>query len=517
MAEKNLMQISEFNGYFFHEVLGSGHNSIVYRVTKESKEYALKLTHASDEITEELSRNYLSKMASIARLSHPHIVQLYDYGIQDDFYYSVMEYLPGPVLSEQISKMGKLDSTYVVKVITEIALALSELQSNGIVHRDIKPQNIICTSNGDTKLLDFDLSKEENESRSEALEGTLFYISPEQSGLLNCSIDIRTDFYSLGITAFECLTGAIPFKGQSLEEQLNLHISEPLPNLRKLLPGLHQPLVEIIEKMVSKDPDDRYLTAAGLVYDLNHLEEFINQIEKGEEFQIGSQDIFAKKVEKFCGRKEELSLLESIWQKPRSISIITGTSGLGKSRLINEFLHNKNNLIEFQSKCLKNERLKPYATIKSLLGSIEELVNNWKINEVERFEIFVDVLKNQERQFISFVPIFQNFSNEFLERKVGVPEDEKRILLFNIGKFFREIEKLGNLVLKIDDLQWIDHESLEILHFTYNNFEDSSLRMILSCRDDEESLKQSQIFVSMFDQKNVGVLQLKPFINASCW
>jgi serine/threonine protein kinase len=217
---------------------------------------------------EELSR-FEKEAIAAARLDHENIVTIHDVDEENGRLFIVMEYVEGEDLDVHLRRKGPLPPRRAAQVAIEVARALEHAHAAGVVHRDIKPGNILLGRRGQIKITDFGLAqdvgqREKNEDGS--VMGTPFYVSPEQAQGL--SADGRSDLYSLGVTLFQALTGKRPFEGRSPDSVIRKHLEKPRPSLRLRRPALPQALEAIVHRMMAINPDGRYKTARDLRRDL---------------------------------------------------------------------------------------------------------------------------------------------------------------------------------------------------------------------------------------------------------
>jgi serine/threonine-protein kinase len=219
-----------------------------------------------------------------AKLNHPNIVSVYDVGsINGKEPYLVMEFINGESLADKIDKSGALPYATTGNIIVQICRGLQEAHSNGIIHRDLKPDNVLLQHKSDrpdwVKIVDFGISNlvqgSKRLTKTGRMVGTPEYIAPEQ--LKDRPIDIRTDLYGIGVMMFEMLTGHVPFDGESAEAILMKHLLEDPPPMSEVKPDLPQPnpFQSIVDKLMRKDPDERYQTATELRLD---VEQALNSV-----------------------------------------------------------------------------------------------------------------------------------------------------------------------------------------------------------------------------------------------
>ncbi len=203
-----------------------------------------------------------------AGLNHPNLVSIYDWGEVDGTYYIVMEYVEGETLKELIRRRGRLGGNDAVHIALQLLAAIDFAHRAAIVHRDIKPQNVMLDRNGNVKVMDFGIARAGDSGMTEAgsILGTAQYLAPEQARGL--PVDERSDLYSVGIVLYEMLTGSVPFKGDSAVTVALKHVNEMAPEPAQLVPGMPYSLNQIVMKAIAKDPDLRYQDAAQFARDL---------------------------------------------------------------------------------------------------------------------------------------------------------------------------------------------------------------------------------------------------------
>ncbi|MDH3300264.1 MAG: protein kinase [Acidimicrobiia bacterium] len=210
---------------------------------------------------------------SSGRLRHPNIVAVYDWGSYGDSYCIAMEYVEGRTLDDIIAADGPLPPAEAARIAVEVAEALDAAHQQGLVHRDVKPGNIMITPSGKVKITDFGIARAARNDRDLTevgmIVGTASYLSPEQAR--GAGVDPRSDLYALGVVLFEMVTGQRPFVGDSALAVAGHHVSTPPPRLRSIRPSLPPAIDELVDRLLAKNPDDRYQSASGLVVDLRKI------------------------------------------------------------------------------------------------------------------------------------------------------------------------------------------------------------------------------------------------------
>ena len=259
------------NRYEVLEVIGTGGMAIVYKAKchRLNRYVAVKVMKEELAKDEEFRRRFFEESQAVAMLSHPNIVNVYDVSRSGDIEYIVMELIDGITLKEYLEKRGVLSWKETAFFSLQIAKALEHAHSRGIIHRDIKPQNIMLLRDGTVKVADFGIahhtSDQSNYIKGEAI-GSVHYVSPEQAR--GSHIDNRSDIYSFGVVMYEMLTGRLPFEGNTPMEIIFQHINSiPLPP-SDYEPGIPQALEAITMKAMNPTPSKRYSSATEMIADL---------------------------------------------------------------------------------------------------------------------------------------------------------------------------------------------------------------------------------------------------------
>lgn len=256
--------------YEIMELIGSGGMAYVYKALchRLNRYDAIKIMRDETAANEEFRKRFRAESQAVAMLSHPNIVSVYDVSHSDDVEYIVMELVDGITLKQYLQKAGALCPSEVLSFTTQIAKALKHAHNKGIIHRDIKPQNIMLLRDGMIKVADFgiaSLQSDIEESSGETV-GSVHYIAPEQAR--GAAPDARSDIYSLGIVMYEMLTGRLPYVGNSDTEVAVMHMNTQAAPPRAILPEIPEELERICLKAMDSDIDARYQTAAELLDDL---------------------------------------------------------------------------------------------------------------------------------------------------------------------------------------------------------------------------------------------------------
>jgi serine/threonine-protein kinase len=254
--------------------IGAGGMSTVYRALDETlqRRVAIKLLNREVASDSDQLERFRREARAVAQLSHPHIVGVIDAGEDDGRPYIVFEYVEGETLKERIRRLGRLPIPEAVAYSIEIARALGAAHARGIVHRDVKPQNVLIDDEGSAKVTDFGIARtldEEGLTADGRVLGTTDYVSPEQA--LGQSVTGQSDLYSLGIALYEMLTGEVPFKGDNQVAVAMMHVREELPDVRAKRPEVSAALAAVVEQATAKRLRDRYGDDQELIADLEDV------------------------------------------------------------------------------------------------------------------------------------------------------------------------------------------------------------------------------------------------------
>ncbi|MCA8958544.1 MAG: serine/threonine protein kinase, partial [Planctomycetes bacterium] len=255
--------------------LGHGGMGVVFLARQESVDrlVAIKVLHPQYSANAQLSARFRREAQAIARLNHPHIVRVLDYGQDQGLAYIAMEYVPGRGLDEVIAA-GGIDTRQAILWARDVARALHTSHEQSILHRDVKPSNIRITRDGRAMLLDFGLAKALDAATltfSSTFQGSPCYASPEQISRDHGAIGPATDVYSLAVTLYEAVTGQVPFSGETTEQMFRAILESHVTRLRAHTPQLPRDLETVVAKAMEREPERRYASAAEFADDLDAI------------------------------------------------------------------------------------------------------------------------------------------------------------------------------------------------------------------------------------------------------
>jgi predicted ATPase/signal transduction histidine kinase/tRNA A-37 threonylcarbamoyl transferase component Bud32 len=412
----------------------------------------------------------------------------------------LLEQVPGKSLSELLGK--PLELPQVLTLASSLAATLAEVHSRNVIHKDIKPSNIILEPSGEARLIDFGVATLQQVEHLDAapshlIEGTLAYMSPEQTGRMNRAVDYRTDFYSLGITLYELLTGRRPFHGRDALEWFHAHMAQrPVPphELNSQVP----PVVSaIVLKLLAKVAEERYQSAEGLRADLEQCRNLPSPLAM-EDFPLGAHDTPHRfqLPQRLYGRDAQVALLlqgfERVSQSARpELFLISGYSGIGKSSVVHELYKP---VVERRSFFLSGkfdqfQRDIPYATlaqairglVQQLLAGSEEELARWR----ERLN---QVWEGQGQALVDLVPQLEVLvGRQPALQQLSASETQHR--LHRVVRQFLEVFATPEhpLVMFLDDLQWADLPSLRLIQQLLSQPETPPVLWIGAYRDNEVS------------------------------
>ena len=260
--------------YRLDEKVGSGGMSSVYRAFDPTLErwVAIKLMHRDISNDPDQLERFRREARAVARLNHPHVVTVIDAGEDDGAPYIVFEYVEGETLKDRIRRLGRLPVSEAVAYAIEIGRALEAAHASKLVHRDVKPQNVLIDRDGRAKVTDFGIARSleaQGLTATGRVLGTTDYVSPEQA--LGHEVTGQSDIYSLGIVLYEMLTGETPFTADTQVAVAMKHVRDPLPDVQRRRPEISAALAAVVERATTKETQNRYPTVQEMVHDLEEV------------------------------------------------------------------------------------------------------------------------------------------------------------------------------------------------------------------------------------------------------
>src|SRR6202453_4374658 len=383
-----------------------------------------------------------------------------------------------------------------------IATALARVHQRGLIHKDIKPANVLVNSlTGQAWLMGFGIASRLPRERQapappEVIAGTLAYMAPEQTGRMNRSIDSRSDLYALGVTLYEMLTGELPFAASHPMEWVHCHIArQPAPPNERVA-GIPGPLSAIVMKLLAKNAEDRYQTAAGLAGDLRKCLAEWGSHRSIEPFRLGATDASDRLMapEKLYGREHEIETLLGAFDRvvangAAELVLVSGYSGIGKSTVVNE-LHKAlvpSRGLFASGKFDQYKRDIPYATlaqafrslVRPLLGQSEAALGRWR-------DALSEALGPNGQLIVNLVPALELVIGKQPPVPDLPPQDAQNRFQMVFRRFLGVFARKEHpLALFLDDLQWMDRATLDLLEHLVTHSEVRHLLLIGAYRDNE--------------------------------
>ncbi|EAY31962.1 AAA family ATPase [Microscilla marina] len=465
----------------------NGENQVVVKVLSEEFPSSEKLVQFNNEYH------------IVKNLNIPGIRKVFKKEKVGDYHALFLEYIQGQKLGELCNSQPVSLSSFL-HIAIQLAHTLGELHQQHVIHKDINPNNVIVDKDKQAYIIDFGIAAKINLKTTHLgnpknLEGTLPYISPEQTGRMNRIIDYRTDLYSLGATFYELLTGKTPFESTDSLELIHAHIAKPPLPPKHILNDIPKVVSDIVLKLLAKNAEDRYQSAYGLKHDLQRCIDLLNTKAKVPYFAPAQNDYSGKFQipQKLYGRSHELDILMQsfrlVSEGKTQMVLVAGYSGVGKSALINEIhkpiTEKSGNFIK--GKYDQYQRDVPYFAIiqaikefvNSLLTNDPEYLNAWKKN-------ILAAIGTNGKVLTEVIPALELIIGVQPEvPTLGLSESQSRFN-YTFRRFIKAIAHQDHpLVIFIDDLQWADAASLMLLRDVAIDEEVRYLMLIGAYRNNE--------------------------------
>ena len=304
------------------------------------RDVAVKILRGDLAADEKFVRRFQREAISASSLSHPNIVEMYDVGEDEGQYFIVMEYVNGKTLKSLIKKRGALTLPEVIDIMLQLTSAISCAHESYIIHRDIKPQNVMILEDGRVKITDFGIALALNSTeltQTNSVMGSVHYLPPEQAN--GTGSTVKSDIYSLGILMYELLTGKIPFKGETAVEIAIKQMKEQIPSVRDINPNIPQSVENIIIKACAKNPKNRYDNAGEMLHDLETCMSADRMEERRHVYKYPEHEIDIEKVAENLSRTEKNAEVqettttteveeEVVKEKPKKLNIVVWIIGI---------------------------------------------------------------------------------------------------------------------------------------------------------------------------------------------
>jgi predicted ATPase len=470
--------------------LGEGGKGIVFKArdTVLNRVVAIKMLKSAPS-TDEAHSRFIREAQAVAKLNHPNIVSIYDISKEDEKQFFVLEFVNGMNLHELMATYPerKCDTQTVLRVAIDVCSALNYAHAQGVLHRDVKPENILVTEEGVAKLMDFGLAKmlgQPGITQEGIIVGTVTYLAPENA--LGKGADARSDLYSFGAVLYEAVTGRPPFPGEDPVKIIFSHIHDYPVSPSKLKPEVPQALADCIMRLLEKEPIKRYQSAADLLGALReiaegHLREVL--VPSRPSVVVPSPRPSAVKEVQLIDRVEEMGLLrEAVDRAVRGDGgtvFLYGEAGIGKTRLTRE--------------------LGAYARLRGMRVLYGRCPALFRMDGVPPYVLWSEVIKDylqssspeQLYRVIGFYPGELSKLVPEIKQKLGAvpeslpisPEHGRDRLFEAVSQFVTNISRETPLLVILDDLQWTDQTSLLLLHYLARGVYREPLLLLGAYRD----------------------------------
>ncbi|MUG93889.1 AAA family ATPase [Scytonema sp. UIC 10036] len=500
-------------GYSISEELYNGSRTQVYRGYREvdRQPVVVKLLKNPYPSFNELLL-FRNQYTIAKNLNSPLIVQTYSLEPCQNGYALVMEDFGGISLKE----WGTRETQQSLEEFLVIAIALCNildlLYHERIIHKDIKPSNILINpQTKQVKLIDFSIASllpRETQTlvNPNVLEGTLAYISPEQTGRMNRGIDYRTDFYSLGVTFYEFLTDELPFQSYDAMELVHSHIAKTAPLIHEINPAIPSVISKIVSKLMAKNAEDRYQSALGLKFDLEKCLIQLKETGEIQSFDIASRDLCDRFIipDKLYGREAEVKTLldafDRVSQSATEMMLIAGFSGIGKTAVVNE-VHKP--IVRQRGYFIKGkyDQLQRNIPFSAFVQAFQDLMGQLLTEndlQIERWKNkILDALGENGQVIIEVIPELESIIGKqppAVELSGIAAQNRFNLLFQKFTQVFTSAEQ--PLVIFLDDLQWADSASLKLMQLL---MADTGHLFIIGAYRDNEVIPGHPLMLTLSD------------------
>lgn len=476
----------------------AGHEIIKAKNLLTDKLTILKISRPGNNDIQQLSK-LSHEYNTLKKLDHPGIIKVQSLVTKNKTVCVIEEYFEGENLKSRLFRKP-VSITDFFHISIQLAELLAYMHGQGVIHKDINSTNILVSEDDRIKLIDFGIStnfsNEEHEILSpQNLEGTLTYISPEQTGRTSYSITPGSDLYSLGIVFYEMLSGKPPFDSADALEVIHFHLSRTPAPLNKLLPNLPAGLSKLVSDLLEKIPDDRYQSAGGLLYDLKYLEKEVNDGKNTAFFKTKTQDKSGKfrKTQRLYGRQQEITQLLNCYNNlsvtGSAIALVTGYSGVGKSAVVKQLQRpvTERNSLFISGKFDQFKRNIPYfAFIEAFDCILRSILMEDNLNIARWKEKFLSVLGNNAVLISEVIPSMEFIIGKLPPvEKLAPAEQENRFRSALLDFIYCFTTHDQPLVIFLDDLQWSDIPSLNLIDRILNLKREDDILIVGAYRSNE--------------------------------
>jgi diguanylate cyclase (GGDEF)-like protein len=493
-----IIVLDEQSGLELHEVIGRGARSEVFRARRGDRDYAVKvMLSAADDIEIAFRR----EAVLLAGVDHPGLSRILEVGSFHGRTYVVMDLISGRPLPVLLAS-GPLNAFVAVRLALDLSEALAAAHRRGLVHRDVKPHNVIVKPDGTAVLIDFGLvarSRTTPDDENADLAGTLLYTSPEQAGVLHRPVDGRSDLYSLGVLLYECVAGMPPFNAENAGDLLRMHAVASPPDLRVARPRIPETLIVVVEKLLAKDPDDRYQSADALLDDL-----------RGQPADDAPEQVRTRII----GRDHETAQLAASWvavrgQRGGSVQV-RGDRGSGKSLLLEELARNvqKVGLPVLRGRCIEDDPV-PLTALRAAVD--REVAWAKRLPEPARTrakEMLREAATPSGSLLRALSPGLATLLPADGHIDEGSTEDRTEQFAVSVASFLANLARVhGGVLLCLDDVQWLDQASRRVLAHLNDELATAPLLLVTTTSDgDPEASTQGSLTLGPLDDAAVSTL-----------
>ncbi|OLP15517.1 serine/threonine protein kinase [Leptolyngbya sp. 'hensonii'] len=506
MAASTTVQLA---GYQILEQIYASPKTLVYRAQRAQDRQPVMIKVLQNEYPSFTELAQFRNQYTIAKiLNLPEVVQTYSLESYKNGYALIMEDFGGVSLKEATRRwrQGEPGSATdrlqdFLRIALQIVSGLNGLYRNRVIHKDIKPDNILINpETQQVKLIDFSIAsllpKESQVPTNPAvLEGTLAYISPEQTGRMNRAVDYRTDFYSLGVTFYELLIGQLPFQATDAMELIHCHLAKQPPSIHSLNPIIPPALSAIVSKLMAKNAEDRYQSALGLKHDLEICLQQLEATGNISVFELGQQDVCDRFTlsEKLYGRQADVDTLLAAYDRittgSSEILLVAGFSGIGKTAIVNE-VHKP--IVRQRGYFIKGkfdqfQRNIPFSAVVQAFQDLMAQVLKEDRQHIEAWQAqILEAIGDNGQVIIEVIPEVELLIGKQPPLAVLDPVSAQHRLNWVFQKFIQVFPSAAHpLVIFLDDLQWADSASLKLIQTIMAETETQHLLLIGAYRDNE--------------------------------
>jgi predicted ATPase/class 3 adenylate cyclase/tRNA A-37 threonylcarbamoyl transferase component Bud32 len=466
-------------GYDISEILHKGNKIIVYKATSNTNHQKVLLkAHLIDQPGPGQTAMLTKEYDTLKNIDIPGVNKVNELLTFENRAVLVMEDLGGLSLSEYM-KQYEIDLADFLEIAIKIAEILGKIHAKNIMHKNINPNNIIINPiTKEVSIIDFGISAKLSRERTFAnnpnvIEGSLAYMSPEQTGRMNRVTDYRTDLYSLGITFYEMLIGDLPYKAEDPLELVYCHIAKRIPPLTDIKLDIPPMLSDIVLKLTAKIAEDRYQSATGLKADLEECLRRLKETGSIPYFPLSQKDVFSKFMipEKLYGREKEIKELISCFEEAargnNKLMLITGAAGIGKTALVNEIhkpsVQTKGYFISGKFDQFKTNI--PFSAFRQAFSNLLRYLVSEPKDKIESIkQKLIEALGMNASTLTAIIPEFELIIGKQNAASVLNPSESQNRFFFTLRDFIQVFATSDHpLTIFLDDLQWCDDTSLSLL------------------------------------------------------